>query len=280
MDTEIIVPPGAEDPLSAALAERSKDTLKMVEAAIAGGNVRLAFQPAFAVDRDERPAFFEGLIRILDATGRVIPARDFIEAIETSDLGRRIDCLALEMGLAALRETPNLRLSVNLSARSIGYAPWLRKLEEGLADAPDTAARLILEITESSAILMPDVVKAFMADLQERGIVFALDDFGAGYSSFRYLRDLYFDILKIDGRYINGIHSSPDDQALVKALISIGRHFDMVTVAEGVERQADADYLSRIGVDCLQGYHLGVPSLTPDWDMRRPDLDRTTRQAG
>lgn len=280
MDTDTFVPPGAEDPISAALADRDKDTLKMVEAAIAGGNVRLAFQPIFAVDRDERPAYFEGLIRILDATGRVIPARDFIGAIEANELGRQIDCMALKMGIAALRETPNLRLSINLSARSIGYAPWMRTLEEGLKGAPDTAARLILEITESSAILMPDVVKAFMTDLQEQGIAFALDDFGAGYSSFRYLRDLYFDILKIDGRFINGIHASPDDQALVKALIGIGRHFDMVTVAEGVESQADADYLARIGVDCLQGYHLGVPTLKPDWNLRRPSADGAARRAG
>lgn len=280
MDTDTFVAQGADDPLSAAVADRDKDRLKMVEAAISGGNVRLAFQPVFAIDRSERPAFFEGLIRILDATGRVIPARDFIGAVEASDLGRRIDCLALEMGLAALREVPNLRLSVNLSARSIGYAPWLRTLEEGLQGAPDTAARLILEITESSAILMPDVVKAFMTDLQDQGIAFALDDFGAGYSSFRYLRDLYFDILKIDGRFINGVHASPDDQALVKALIGIGRHFDMVTVAEGVESPRDAEYLAQIGIDCLQGYHLGVPTLTPDWNMRRPDMAGPAQRAG
>ena len=169
---------------------------------------------------------------------------------------------------------------MNLSARSIGYAPWLRTLEEGLQGAPDTAARLILEITESSAILMPDVVKAFMTDLQDQGIAFALDDFGAGYSSFRYLRDLYFDILKIDGRFINGVHASPDDQALVKALIGIGRHFDMVTVAEGVESPRDAEYLAQIGIDCLQGYHLGVPTLTPDWNMRRPDMAGPAQRAG
>lgn len=256
---------GAGDPLSLAVQERDRNTMRMVEDAVEGRNVQLAYQPVYGADRRDRPAFFEGLARVLDATGRIIPAREFIGAIEAHEIGRRIDCLSLEMGLATLRKTPGLRLSINMSARSIGYAPWLRVLENGLRAAPDLGQRLILEITEASAIVMPDVVRAFMTDLQDQGITFALDDFGAGYSSFRYLRDLYFDIVKIDGQFINGIHGDADNQALVKALVSLARHFGMVTVAEGVEEETDAAYLARIGVDCLQGYHLGVPALRPDW---------------
>jgi EAL domain-containing protein (putative c-di-GMP-specific phosphodiesterase class I) len=122
------------------------------------------------------------------------------------------------------------------------------------------AERLILEITESSAIIMPDLVSVFMTEMQARGICFALDDFGAGYTAFRYLKDFYFDILKIDGQFIRNIATNPDNQVLTQALVSIGRHFDMVTVAESVETSEDARWLVEIGVDCLQGYYFGAPS--------------------
>ena len=124
---------------------------------------------------------------------------------------------------------------------------------------------MILEITESSAMLMPDLVTVFMADMQARGICFALDDFGAGYTAFRYLKDFYFDIIKIDGQFVRGVSRDPDNQVLVQALVSIARHFDMVTVAESVETLEDARYLVDIGVDCLQGYFYGIPSTEAPW---------------
>lgn len=265
MDGYLPLTDASTSPLAAALAARDAETLSMVADAIRCKRVQLAFQPVVLAGDMTRLAFFEGLIRILDRTGRVIPAREFIGAVEAHEIGRQIDCLALEFGLAALRENPTLRLSVNMSARSIGYPSWIRTLEAGLAPDPFAGERLILEITENSAIAVPETVQAFMADLQEKGICFALDDFGAGYSSFRHLRDLYFDILKIDGRFIRGVHRTPDDQALVSALLSVGQHFDMLTVAESVESLEDADWLAEIGIDCLQGYYFGAPTLRPDW---------------
>ena len=127
------------------------------------------------------------------------------------------------------------------------------------------AERLILEITESSAMLMPDIVRVFMADLQLRGVSFALDDFGAGYTAFRYLRDFDFDVLKIDGQFIRGVAGNPDNQVLCRALISIARHFEMFTVAEFVETDEDAQWLIQSGIDCMQGYYFGAPTLQPWW---------------
>ena len=169
------------------------------------------------------------------------------------------------MGLAALAREPSIRLSVNMSARSIGYPSWLAALERGLRSDPTIAERLILEITESSAMVMPDLVTVFMADMQARGICFALDDFGAGYTAFRYLKDFYFDIIKIDGQFIRGVAGDPDNQVLAQALVSIARHFDMFTVAESVETAEDARYLIDIGFDCLQGYFYGIPSTEAPW---------------
>ena len=258
---------GGKSPLDFAVEERDRATMSMVRKAIHTQNVRLAYQPVVQAARPDQPAFYEGLIRILDDTGRVIPARDFIETVEMTELGRQIDCLSLEMGLAALAENPFLRLSINMSARSIGYSQWMKILRRGLAVDDTVAERLILEITESSAMVMPDLVTVFMQDLQCEGVCFALDDFGAGYTSFRYLREFYFDIIKIDGQFINGIAKQPDNQVLTQALLSIAQHFEMFTVAEGIESAEDAAFLTDIGIDCLQGYYFGVPTLSPTWKI-------------
>ncbi|SLN22103.1 Cyclic di-GMP phosphodiesterase YfgF [Roseovarius litorisediminis] len=202
---------------------------------------------------------------MLDSTGRVIPAKQFITAIETTETGRVIDCLALEKGLKALRDYPDLRLAINMSARSIGYRRWNRILAQGVARDPTTAERLILEITESSAMLVPELVIDFMNNLQRKGISFALDDFGGGYTSFRYLKDFYFDILKIDGQFIRGIASDSDNQVLTSALLAVARQFDMLTVAESVEQPQDAAFVTKMGIDCLQGYYFGAPTVHPPW---------------
>jgi EAL domain-containing protein (putative c-di-GMP-specific phosphodiesterase class I) len=254
------------DPLTMAVADRDSDMLAMVGEALRRRRVRLAYQPVLPASDPARPVFYEGLARILDGTGRAIPARDFVGAIEAHETGRILDSVALELGLGALAVNPGLRLSINMSARSIGYPRWLRTLEAALTVDPSIGERLILEITESSAMLIPDIVAVFMTDLQARGIRFALDDFGQGFTSFRYLRDFDFDILKIDGQFINGIARDPDNQVLTRALVSVAGHFGMLTVAEAVESAADAEWLRAAGVDCLQGFHFAAPSLAPTWE--------------
>lgn len=252
-------------PLSATAQEARNSALVMVEHALRDERALLAYQPVVQARMPRRAAFYEGLIRIMDTNGRIIPAADFIDAVEAKPLGRQIDCLALKLGLEALASEPNLRLSINMSARSIGYPEWLATLERGLRHDRTIADRLILEITESSAMAVPDLVIGFMLDMQERGICFALDDFGAGYTAFRYLKEFYFDIVKIDGGFIRDIAHNPDNQIMTQALVSIARHFDMFTVAESVESVEDARKLVELGVDCLQGYLFGAPDIKAPW---------------
>lgn len=256
---------GLASPLGVAISDGDRATMSMVRAALETRRLRLAYQPVVLSRDPARVAFHEGLIRILDPTGRVIPAKDFITAVESHEIGREIDCAALEMGLGALARHPGLRLSVNMSARSIGYPKWMKLLRRGLAAGPTVAERLILEITESSAMLVPEIVIAFMAELQHKGIAFALDDFGSGYTAIRYFKDFFFDILKIDGQFVRGIDHDPDNHALTAALLSIGQHFQMFTVAEAVETMAEAECLRALGVDCQQGYLFGAPRMKPDW---------------
>lgn len=252
-------------PLDFVIDRQARQTLSAVRDAVERQDAVLAYQPVVQSDRLDQPAFYEGLIRILDDTGRFIPLRDFMPLVETTDLGRRIDCLSLSLGLQTLIDEPGLRLSINMSARSIGDPDWVRLLLSTIRQDDKLGERLILEITESSAMLMPQVVGRFMYDLQDRGVSFALDDFGAGYTSFRYLRDFCFDMIKIDGQFIRDIASHPDNQILTRALQSIARHFDMFTVAESVETAEDAAYLIEMGMDCLQGYYFGAPTISPPW---------------
>ena len=251
------------NPLAFVVSEQDKQTMAMVQEALRQGRVRLAFQPVVLGADPSRTAFWEALVRILDEKGRVIPAKDFIGAVETQELGRLIDCAALDLGLQTLARHTDVRISINMSARSIGYPRWMKVLRRGLELSSTIGERLILEITESSAMLVPELVVNFMDDLQREGISFALDDFGAGYTAFRHFKDFFFDIIKIDGQFIAGVSQDADNQVLTQALLSIARQFEMFTVAEAVETAADAEWLRQIGVDCLQGYLFGAPTTSP-----------------
>jgi EAL domain-containing protein (putative c-di-GMP-specific phosphodiesterase class I) len=254
--------PDLRSPLDAAAADRRRDTIAMVRRALDRNDAVLAFQPVVRADGNGI-AFHEGLIRLFDETGRIIPAGDFMGAVEDLELGRRIDCAALLAGLRALREDPGLRLSINMSARSVGWPEWTGILDRFVQRDPDTVERLILEITESSVMQMPEIVQVFMRDLQDKGVTFALDDFGAGFTAFRHLKQFCFDILKIDGQFSRAVHEDADNQVLTEALISLARHFDMLVVSEAVETRGEAEWLARAGVDCMQGYYFAAPSLSP-----------------
>ncbi|MEM7472317.1 MAG: EAL domain-containing protein [Pseudomonadota bacterium] len=250
-----------ENPLAAAVLERDRNVINMVREGLRTRNVKLAFQPIMKSGNTAQPAFFEGLVRVLDGTKRVIPAHEFIYEIEPFEEGRIIDCLALEMGCQALIDHPSLRLSINISPRTIGLEQWETVFERAVYHDATLAERLIIEITESSAMSMPDIVCDFMSRMNQKGVCFALDDFGAGYTAFRHFKDFYFDLVKIDCQFIRKIHEDQDNQVLTQALVSIARHFDMYSVAEGVEHAQEAEYLIKAGVDCLQGYHFGAPKL-------------------
>jgi EAL domain-containing protein (putative c-di-GMP-specific phosphodiesterase class I) len=259
------MPEGGDSPLNAAITGRDGQVMDMVAAAIRHNNCLLAFQPVMQARAPHATAFYEGLIRVLDDTGRVIPARDFMPVVENDELGRELDCNALEIGLRTLARNPAVRLSINMSARSIGYQRWQRILDRCLGRDATLGERLILEISEPSAMTVPELVADFMDRMQGRGIAFALDDFGTGPTVVRHFRNFFFDAAKIDGQFVRGIDRNSDNQALVRALIAIAREFDMLTVAESVETVAEARFLATVGIDCLQGYLFGPPSVSPPW---------------
>ena len=259
------IPEGSDNPLNAAVTARDRSTIDMVTEAIRHNQTMLAFQPVMQARPPHQVAFYEGLIRVLDDTGRVIPAREFMHVVENTELGRDLDCSALEMGLRTLVRNPSVRLSINMSARSIGYRRWMRTLDRHLKKDETLGDRLILEISEKSAMTLPEIVIDFMDRLQERGVSFALDDFGTGDTAVRHFRQFLFDVVKIDGEFVRGIHNNPDNQLLARALVAIAQQFEMLTTAESVETIKDAEFLVSIGIDCLQGFLFGAPTIRPPW---------------
>ena len=250
------------DPLQYAVASRDRDVLSIVRKALERGNTALAFQPVVRAGQPDQVVFYEGLIRVLDDGGRIVPAGQFMGQIEEKALGRDIDCETLRHGLDMLQANPTLRLSLNVSARSIGDAAWRRRLDQRLDGDPALAHRLILEVGETSAMQLHEVVIRFMEEMQPIGIAFALDDFGGGMTAFRHLKDFFFDMVKLDRCFVKDINHSPDNQVLAEALISVAHQFEMFAVGQGVETAAEAEFLASFGVDCLQGYHIAIPKFT------------------
>ncbi|WP_198670724.1 EAL domain-containing protein [Oceanicella sp. SM1341] len=258
--------------------ERMSASARLVMDAVSRGGIALAFQPVMRAGGAGTVAFHECLVRILDAGGAEVPAGAFMPAIANLGLVRQVDRAVLRHALSALRRNPGLRLSVNLSPQSMQDSEWLSALEEAAAGTPDAVERLILEITESYAIIDPMRTLEFMTRVRALGCAFALDDFGAGYTSFRHFRDFHFDAVKIDGSFVRGIATSEDNQILVRTLVSIAGHFSMFTVAECVETAQDAARLTAMGIDCLQGYHFGRPRIREDW-YRGDDRPTDQRRA-
>ena len=251
----------ATNPLDYAMASRDQDVMTLVRDALEAEHCALAFQQVLRADMPGQVAFYEGLIRVRDEGGRIIPAHHFMTNIEDTDLGREIDAASLRAGLQMLRRHPRLRLSINVSARSLGDGKWRRILAQHLSRSPEIGERLILEISEGSAMLLPELVVRFMEEMQPRGVAFALDDFGAGLIAFSHLRDFFFDMVKIDRSYVRGIDSNPDNQVLAGALMTVAQQFDMFVVASGVETAEEVAFLTEMGIDCLQGFYTGAPRM-------------------
>lgn len=241
-------------------------------AALNEKRLRLVFQPVLDA-ATRQPVFHEALVRLQDAGGAMARDGEFIAVAERLGLVRLIDHRVLELSLAKLAEAPDATLSVNVSAETLGDSEWLARLSAAVTGCPDVGRRLIVEITETAMIRHLDEAARFVALLHDLGCRVAIDDFGAGFSSFRHLRDLDVDIVKIAGAYIENLPKSRDDQVFVRALAAIAGNFGMATVAEWVRDEETIALLGGLGVGMLQGNLVGPPGadLVPaDADRPRP----------
>ena len=207
---------------------------------------------------------YELLLRLPDERGGepLLPGA-FLYVAERSGLIQAIDCWVAGKAIALIAEHQRagrrLVLHVNLSGKSIGDSKVAAFTESALDEAGIDPTRLVFELTETAAIANIEEAKAFTQRLRARGCRFALDDFGAGFGSFLYLKALPFDYLKIDGEFIRGIAGNPMDRLVVEAIVGIAQGIGKKTIAEFVPDEDTARLLQKSGVDYAQGYHVGRP---------------------
>ena len=206
----------------------------------------------------------EILIRMRDADGALIQPAAFLPAAERFHMASRIDRFVLDRALRFLQSIPTLdgldMLCINLSGQSIGDRAFHHHAIGALNRAgPLLCRRICLEITETAAVTNIADANAFITQVRALGVRIALDDFGAGASSFGYLKNLDVDILKIDGQFIKNLIDDPLDQAAVACFVDVARVVGVRTVAEFVDRAVVLERVRTLGINFAQGYHLHEP---------------------
>lgn len=240
--------------------------LRRLRCALAEDLFVLHFQPIVAL-ADGRISHYEALLRLADEPhGQLVAPGRFLPAAERYGLIGEIDRMVLGKVAALLApgkagaDLGGASVAINLSGLSITDEDMLGHLERRLVREGADPERLIIELTETAAITDMDRAARFCAAVQSLGCAVALDDFGAGFGSFQYLKHLPFRYLKIDGDFIRALPGSRTDQLVVKALVAVVAGMGRETIAEFVGDQPTVEMLRSYGVDYAQGFALGRPA--------------------
>ena len=241
--------------------------LQHIQTALANDSFILFLQPIVTLQAGAENTHYEFLVRMVRDSGELISPGEFIPAAERYGLMKDIDHWVIEHAIklvgqylsASDKPVRNTQFSINLSGQSITDAEIIDHITQALHKYGVAPGYVCFEITETAAIANLAVAVELINSLRKIGCGFSLDDFGAGLSSFGYLKRLPIDYLKIDGQFVKGIIDSEFDEAMVQSMVEIGKVLNVKTVGELVENQAIADKLKEIGVDFAQGYHYGHP---------------------
>jgi diguanylate cyclase (GGDEF)-like protein len=232
-----------------------------IEEAVENDHFVLHLQPILDLRRQEVGAA-EVLLRLRDGDQLVTPSR-FLDIAERAGLVPVIDAWVVRHSVALLSRLhtvqPDFRLEVNLSGLSIGNLEIERVIVDSLRAHMVDPATLILEITETAAIADVALARQFAERITALGCKFALDDFGAGFGSFYYLKHLLFDYVKIDGEFVSNCSASSVDRTIIRSIVRIARDLGKETVAEFVADKAVLNVIRAEGVDHAQGYLVGEP---------------------
>lgn len=233
--------------------------------ALKNGGFRLVFQPVMRIC-DGVINHYEVLVRMLGERGQLLPPPQFIPIAERSGLIHDIDRWVVGASIGLLQRLapvqPDMHLSINLSGRAFQDTLLLPFICERFASSGVDPHRITFEITETAAIANISSTQAMVSQLRALGCQFALDDFGAGFASYSYLKQLPVDVLKIDGAFISNLANDPMDQVLVRSMVDIAKRLGKRTVAEFVGDTETLRLLGEYGVDYAQGYFIGKPSGT------------------
>jgi len=225
----------------------------------------LGFQPIVDA-RTEDVVMHEALLRMSDVDGGLIAAAHLVPVAEKLGLVRLIDRAVAQMTIATLHSYPQANLCMNISGSTATDSRWFKQLTEIIAANQSVANRLTVEITETIALGNIRETFEFVESLRTLGSSVAIDDFGAGFTSFRNLRDLPVNIIKLDGTFCDNLSKNAANQYLVRTLVDVGHKFNLKVIAEWVETPEDLAILKECQVDLLQGHLFGEATLHLPWE--------------
>lgn len=241
---------------------RRQTTAAKIRDALTSDRLSLHTQPirSLASGTIER---YELLLRMTDEKGELLPAASFIQAAERSGMVQELDrwvvARALELVAERERQGRPLALHVNLSGASLADLSVLEFIERRLDEGGADPSRCTFEITETSGLRDYEAAAGFADRLTEFGCQVAIDNYGAGFGPFHYLKRVPFDVIKIDGAFVRDMPRSDADQLTVQAIVQIARGLGKTTIAEFVQDDDTTRLLREYGVDMAQGFHLGRP---------------------
>ncbi len=238
--------------------QESLDWAKTIQKAIANDELTLFFQPIVDVKTRET-YYYESLVR-LKINGEIIPPGAFIPALEQAGFMDQLDRQVICSGIRYLHDYPELKkISINLSAQGFSDEGLVPLIQDNLKRWNIKAEQIIFELTESASLNNLGNTQEIINQLGKLGCGFSIDDFGTGFSTFSYLKQLPAKSVKIDGSFIVDLVNNPVDQALVKAIKDVANALDKESIAEYVEDEATLNALGEIGVNYAQGYFISKP---------------------
>lgn len=231
---------------------------------ISQDRILLYFQPVFDIEHN-CVSYYEALVRYQENNGQIISPANFIPALENTGEMQLLDRRIIELAIQTLKQHPELKhIAINLSAQAFKDENLVPSIVQHLDRLNVNAERLTFELTESASLFNLSITQHVIAELHKLGCSFSVDDFGSGFSSFSYLKQLPADYIKLDGSFIKNLHKDEVDQALVRSIVQVIQALGKKAVAEYVENEAILAILKSMGIDFVQGYHIGHPKPVDD----------------
>jgi EAL domain-containing protein (putative c-di-GMP-specific phosphodiesterase class I) len=253
----------ANDPLGPARIETRLEWVQRIRAALDEGRLALYAQPVVET-ATRRTTQHELLVRMIDTDGSLVSPAQFLPIAERFGLIREIDRWVVTETIAILRRQREVGLrptvEINLSGHSLGDTGLAADIGSQLRDAQVDPDQLVFEVTETTAIGNIAAARDFAQQLARLGCRFALDDFGAGFGSFYYLKHLPFDYIKIDGEFVRNCTVDVTDRLVIRAVVKLAQGMGTRTIAEFVGDEKTFATVAALGVDYAQGFHLGKPA--------------------
>lgn len=233
--------------------------VQKVRRAITDNRMVLYYQPIYDI-KQCKISHFEALIRMREPDGSITAPGFFIPALEAAGEMHFLDRWIIKLAIRALKDHPSIeKIAINLSAQAFKNQNLVPTILEVLEETEVNPARITFELTESASLFNLQITQRVISGLHKLGCSFSVDDFGSGFSSFAYLKDLPADYIKLDGSFIQHLHQDAVDQTLVRSMIQVIQALGKKAVAEYVENAEILSILEEMGIDYVQGYHIGHP---------------------